>query len=177
MIYDSCTRCNRVSVDETPAFPTHKIERINYRIKFFQPAIVRPETIIFPYTSFFTKINFNSHFIAKKFRCCNYLASRIAAKAEAGKVLCSYEFIDALSNKSSLNLRSKGRQEFKNLNNQKEVFELAVDQKKLYHIDPVCRMLILDTRNAITHPVETGHYFCSSACFDVYHNHAKDSLN
>ena len=105
------------------------------------------------------------------------LASRIAAKAEAGKVLCSYEFIDALSNKSSLNLRSKGRQEFKNLNNQKEVFELAVDQKKIYHIDPVCRMLILDTRNAITHPVETGHYFCSSACFDVYHNHAKDSLN
>src|SRR5688572_26023762 len=47
------------------------------------------------------------------------LASRIAAKAEAGKVLCSHEFMNALSDKSVLNLISKGNQEFKNINNQK----------------------------------------------------------
>ena len=105
------------------------------------------------------------------------LASRIAARAEAGKVLCSHEFINALSDKSVVNLISKGSQEFKNINSQKEVFELGVDQKRSFHIDPVCRMLILDTQNAITHPSATGQYFCSSACLHMYNHHTKESSN
>ena len=105
------------------------------------------------------------------------LASRIAAKADAGKVLCSHEFINALSDKSVLNLISKGNQEFKNVNSTKEVFELGVEQKRSFHIDPVCRMLILDTQNAITHPSAAGQYFCSTSCLDMYHHHAQLNLN
>ena len=105
------------------------------------------------------------------------LASRIAAKADAGKVLCSHEFINALSDKSVHNLISKGSQEFKNINDPKEVFELCVVQERSYHIDPVCRMMILDTQHAFIHASSKGKFFCSSTCRDMYNHHAKVNPN
>lgn len=105
------------------------------------------------------------------------LTARIAAKANAGKILCSYEFINALTNKSGLNLISKGNQTFKNINLEKEVFELGLQEKKLSYIDPVCRMLILDTRHAIAHPAEPGQYFCCHACLHSYNHRTKANLN
>jgi adenylate cyclase len=96
------------------------------------------------------------------------LTSRIASKASAGSVWCSDEFVNALSDKSVFPLKSKGNQVFKNVSIEKEVFELCIEDRKSVYIDPVCRMLILDTNKAISHPTEDGKYFCSSECLGIY---------
>ena len=96
------------------------------------------------------------------------LTSRIASKATAGSVWCSDEFVNALSDKSVFPLTSKGNQVFKNVSIEKEVFELCIEDRKSVHIDPVCRMLILDTNNAISHPIQENKYLCSSECLAIY---------
>lgn len=98
------------------------------------------------------------------------LTSRIASKANAGIVWCSDEFVNALSNKSAFQLTSKGNQVFKNVSIEKEVFELCIEDRKSVYIDPVCRMLILDPINAISHPTKEGKYFCSSECLEIYNS-------
>jgi class 3 adenylate cyclase/YHS domain-containing protein len=96
------------------------------------------------------------------------LTSRIAAKAKAGTFLCSDEFVNALTDKSAFSLTSKGNHSFKNVNKEKEVFEIGIEIKNGFYIDPVCRMLILDPQNAIYHPHEDEIYFCSSQCLELY---------
>lgn len=96
------------------------------------------------------------------------LTSRIASKANAGSVWCSDEFVNALSDKSIFPLVSMGSQVFKNVSIEKEVFELCIENRESVYIDPVCRMLILDTNEAISHPTEHGKYFCSSECLGIY---------
>lgn len=96
------------------------------------------------------------------------LTSRIAAKANAGTYWCSGDFVNALSDKSMFTLTSKGGHLFKNISKEKEVFELSIEDRKVFYIDPVCRMLILDPKNAIPHPTEEGQYFCSSACREIF---------
>jgi class 3 adenylate cyclase len=105
------------------------------------------------------------------------LASRIAAKAKAGRFWCSDEFVNALSNKSAFSFSSKGKQNFKNVTTEKEVFELCTGDRKTVHIDPVCRMLILEPDHAIAHPAETGTHFCSSACLHIHDQRKELSLN
>jgi class 3 adenylate cyclase/YHS domain-containing protein len=92
------------------------------------------------------------------------LTSRIAAKANAGTFWCSEEYVNALSDQSEFTLKSKGNHLFKNISKEKEVFELSIENRKAFYIDPVCRMLILDSQNAIPHPTEGNIYFCSSEC-------------
>jgi adenylate cyclase len=104
------------------------------------------------------------------------LTSRIAAKARAGKLWCSDEFVNALSNKPQFSITSKGKQNFKNFNAEKEVFELGIGNRKIVHIDPVCRMLIQEPAQAIAHPTEPGTYFCSSACLHIHDHREKISL-
>jgi adenylate cyclase len=96
------------------------------------------------------------------------LTSRIAAKANAGTYWCSEEFVNALSNKSAFTLTSKGNHVFKNISKEKEVFELYIEDRMTFYIDPVCRMLIVDPKNAIPHPNEGDKYFCSSDCLKIY---------
>jgi len=96
------------------------------------------------------------------------LTSRIAAKANAGTYWCSEEFVNALSNKSAFPLTSKGNHIFKNISEEKEVFELCIEGRMSFYIDPVCRMLIVDPQKAILHPTETDKYFCSSDCLEIY---------
>ncbi|MGZ8557831.1 MAG: adenylate/guanylate cyclase domain-containing protein [Chitinophagaceae bacterium] len=96
------------------------------------------------------------------------LTSRIAAKANAGTFRCSEEYMNALSDKSLFKLTSKGNHFFKNISKEKEVFELCIEERKIFYIDPVCRMLILDPQNAIQHPNEGDQYFCSSDCLEIY---------
>lgn len=54
------------------------------------------------------------------------------------------------------------------MSEEKEVFELSTDRRKTGSIDPVCRMLILNTQNAIQHPEEEELYFCSTECLEKY---------
>jgi adenylate cyclase len=95
------------------------------------------------------------------------LAARIAAKAAAGTFYCSAEFIDSITDKSACIFQSQGNHPLKNINEEKELFELNIDKLKTNYIDPVCRMLILHTASAFRHPNEEI-YFCSSQCLNVY---------
>ena len=96
------------------------------------------------------------------------LASRIAAKAKAGTFLCSDEYVNALTDRSAFSLTSKGHHSFKNVDKEKEVFEVDIEIKNGFYIDPVCRMLILTHQHAICHPNENEIYFCSSQCLELY---------
>jgi len=102
------------------------------------------------------------------------LTSRIAAKANAGTFWCSEDYVNALSDKSMFTLTSKGKHVFKNISEKKEIFELYIEDRKTFYIDPVCRMLILDPTTAIPHPNEGDQYFCSSHCLEVYVTKSKD---
>lgn len=96
------------------------------------------------------------------------LASRIAAKAVAGTFWCSDEFVNSIADRSVCTFKSKGNHLFKNINGEKEVFELGTEKIKTNYIDPVCRMLILNTQNAVHHPEKDELYFCSSHCLELY---------
>ena len=96
------------------------------------------------------------------------LTSRIAAKANAGTFWCSKEYLNALSNKLACTMESKGNHFFKNISQEKEVFELSIERRNTFYIDPVCRMLILNAQNAISHPFAENHFFCSSNCLEIY---------
>ncbi|MCG7858664.1 adenylate/guanylate cyclase domain-containing protein [Flavihumibacter sediminis] len=98
------------------------------------------------------------------------LVARIAAKASPGTFWCSDDFIESIENKSVCNFLSKGNHKFKNIKEEKEVFEIRVDRPENITVDPVCRMVIVDHQNAIYYPHPTGHYFCSSQCLAIYRN-------
>lgn len=103
------------------------------------------------------------------------LTSRIAAKASAGTYWCSEEFASALSDKTLCTLTQKGNHFFKNINREREVFELCIEDRRVFHIDPVCRMMILEPKNAIPHPTNSNQYFCSSDCLEIYISGYQDS--
>jgi adenylate cyclase len=96
------------------------------------------------------------------------LVSRIAAKAAAGTFWCSEEFVQSITDQPACTFTSKGNYHFKNINNETEVFEVSSKTKQPNYIDPVCRMLILDTQKATPHPTENELYFCSGQCLRLY---------
>ena len=101
--------------------------------------------------------------------------SRIASKANAGTYWCSEEFMDALSDKSVFTIVSRGNHLFKNIKKEKEVFEICIEDRRAFYVDPVCRMLILDPKNAIPHPTAGDQYFCSAECLEIYITDYQDS--
>jgi len=101
-------------------------------------------------------------------------AARIAAKADAGSIWCSKEFIDAIKNKTSWQFEPKGTYEFKNIVEKKEIFEVVADKASFLVIDPVCRMLLVSENAAIAHPKQNGIFFCSEHCLDIYNAANKD---
>ena len=96
------------------------------------------------------------------------LTSRIAGKASPGTLWCSEDFVKALMNAEDSRFEAKGKHSFKNLPSETEVFELIIDHDETLYIDPVCRMLIRDKENALSHPENKDIYFCSEACLNVY---------
>ena len=97
------------------------------------------------------------------------LTARIASKANEGMFWCSEDFVNALTDKSLFALGSKGSYQFKNVSQPKEVFEIGLNNKKKFFVDPVCRMLILDAAKAIPHPNDSSIFFCSAHCHDIFH--------
>jgi len=97
------------------------------------------------------------------------LTARIAANANAETFCCSEEFINELTDKSKYKMLSKGAQYFKNISEGKEIFEVRIKREATFQIDSVCRMLLLNLKNAIKHPFEEK-YFCSSHCLHIYSN-------
>ncbi|MEH6763360.1 MAG: adenylate/guanylate cyclase domain-containing protein [Aequorivita antarctica] len=104
------------------------------------------------------------------------LTSRIAGKANPGTFWCSEEFIEALSDKSHVKLQSMGMHSFKNITGSMELYELGIENKNTVFIDSICRMLILDTKQALKHPTLENVYFCSFTCLDIYLKNQSTSL-
>ena len=96
------------------------------------------------------------------------LTSRIANKATPGNFLCSEEFVNALENKSACEFKSKGKCSFKNISEEREVFEMVIGEERTLYVDPVCRMLLSSEENATPHPTEEKLFFCSADCLDIY---------
>jgi len=96
------------------------------------------------------------------------LTSRIAAKANPGTFWCSEEYVNALTDKFVFTLESKGNHLFKNISEEKALFELSIENSNSFYTDAVCHMLILDVQNAFPHPQEENKYFCSSDCLEIY---------
>ncbi len=96
------------------------------------------------------------------------LTSRIASQATAGTFLCSEEFIHAMSDKSMYQFKSKGRYTFKNVTDEKEIFEITLEQPTHFYIDPICRMMINKNENAFSHPKRNNLLFCSQNCLNIY---------
>jgi class 3 adenylate cyclase/YHS domain-containing protein len=106
------------------------------------------------------------------------LASRITNQAAPGTFWCSHEYVRALSDASTFTFESKGKHSFKNISEEKEVFELITDHPKAFIIDPVCRMIIHDAANAVQHPEIPDLLFCSHHCMEIYRrNKEKQDVN
>jgi class 3 adenylate cyclase/YHS domain-containing protein len=96
------------------------------------------------------------------------LVSRIAAKAAPGTFWCSVDFVNAIKDRSVCTFITKGNHLFKNITEEKEVFELGIERIKTSYVDPVCRMVIVNVQNAVYDPREGGIYFCSPKCLEIY---------
>ena len=64
--------------------------------------------------------------------------------------------------------QSRGMFAFKNLSEEKEVFEVIAPKDGFLQVDPVCRMLILSEDKAIRHPEIPTLFFCSESCLRAY---------
>jgi len=96
------------------------------------------------------------------------LTSRIASKAPPGSFLCSKDFLDAVKDKKFYSFRSIGNYNFKNVSEESEVFEIALEKPESLYVDPVCRMLLTDPEKCISHPSQSDLYFCSSNCLEIF---------
>ena len=96
------------------------------------------------------------------------LTSRIAAKAPPGVFLCSKDFLNAVADKNSYSFRSVGTHNFKNVSEDSEVFEVAIERPESLFIDPVCRMLLTEPAKRISHPTQPDLFFCSTNCLEIF---------
>jgi adenylate cyclase len=96
------------------------------------------------------------------------LTSRMASKANAGTMVCSTDFIQALNNKEVLQFQSKGTYSFKNVREERELLEIVIDRPDVFQTDPVCRMLVNAEDKKYSHPIKSGIFFCSQNCLDIY---------
>lgn len=96
------------------------------------------------------------------------LTSRISKKASPGTFWCSCEFVQALGDKLLFNLTPLGKQRFKNITEEKDLFELSSTSRSSFYIDPVCQMLIVTRETAVKHAGSDELYFCSPECLEIH---------
>jgi adenylate cyclase len=96
------------------------------------------------------------------------LTSRIASHATGGTFLCSVDFINSLPAETVCKFQSKGKFSFKNVSEEKELFEIMTDDCGDFHIDPICRMIVKRDEGSLTHPKHSNVLFCSENCLDIY---------
>ncbi|MFL5740623.1 MAG: adenylate/guanylate cyclase domain-containing protein [Flavisolibacter sp.] len=96
------------------------------------------------------------------------LTSRMASKAASGSIVCSTDFIGALKNKDVLQFQSKGKYNFKNVSEEKELIELVIDRPDAFYTDPVCRMLVNTSISKYMHPHKSDIFFCSQGCLEEF---------
>ena len=96
------------------------------------------------------------------------LTSRIASQARAGTFLCTPDFYGAISDKTAHEFKSLGKFTFKNVADEKEIFEVLLQNPAHYNVDPVCRMIVNEEAKSFSDPNIAGLLFCSQSCLDVY---------
>jgi class 3 adenylate cyclase len=96
------------------------------------------------------------------------LTSRIASHAKPGSFLCSENFLSALPEKNAYSFKSMGKFKFKNLSEEKEVFEIITAKPDKLYVDPVCRMLLNAEDKHVSHPADANIFFCSDNCLEIY---------
>jgi len=96
------------------------------------------------------------------------LTSRIAAQARAGTFLCTPDFCNVISDNSISRFKSLGKYSFKNVAEEKELFEVVFENQTHYYVDPICRMIVNKEKLSFPHPTEPGILFCSQSCLDIY---------
>jgi adenylate cyclase len=108
------------------------------------------------------------------------LTARIAAKAKDGKILCSKDFIDALSNTEAFRYEYHGQVNFKNVLESKEIVELLpVERSKGRDKSscPVCQMQLDENEKSFHFSYEgTSFYFCSEECREIFEKHQMYNL-
>lgn len=99
------------------------------------------------------------------------LSARIAAQAKQGKILCSQDFVDSLSDTGSYNFISYGRFHFKNVLESK----LIVEMQTAAHFSatklqcPVCHMqLDIYSIGAKLVIDDASYNFCSEDCKELF---------
>jgi adenylate cyclase len=96
------------------------------------------------------------------------LTARIASHAKAGTFLCSVDFINSLPHDVVCTFISRGKFIFKNVSEEKELFEIITDGHDDFQIDPVCRMIVKREEGSLTHPTHSNVLFCSENCLHIY---------
>jgi adenylate cyclase len=96
------------------------------------------------------------------------LTSRMAAKAQPGTFLSSGDFLNAVEERDSYSFQSIGIHNFKNVTEEREVFEIAIEKPEALYVDPVCRMLLNDAEKRVSHPVRPDLFFCSTNCLEIF---------
>jgi adenylate cyclase len=96
------------------------------------------------------------------------VTSRIASQAKPGIFLCSDDFLNALKDRNACSFSSLGKYSFKNVNEEKEVFEIITARPNNLHVDPVCRMLLNAEEKHVSHPSKANIFFCSVNCLEIY---------
>lgn len=96
------------------------------------------------------------------------LTSRVASQASPGTLLCTQDFLEALIDKSIYKFASKGKYSFKNVTDEKEVFEVSLKKPEHFYVDPVCRMIVNKKIDYFPHPVKSEILFCSRNCLEIY---------
>jgi class 3 adenylate cyclase len=96
------------------------------------------------------------------------LTSRIASQAKPGIFLCSEDYLSSLADKKACSFNSLGKYNFKNVSEERELFEIIAGEPTNLHVDPVCRMLLNADEEHVSHPGNSNIFFCSVNCREIY---------
>jgi YHS domain-containing protein len=131
--------------------------------------------------SHFLEIHFGLHYgpvIESKGRLFGAVVnftSRILGSAGVNKIICSKEFIAALSHPERFRFVPQGESFFKNIQKKAELFEMLPiieNQLSKFHIDPICHMRLSLKENTIR-SIDKGneYFFCSETCKSLFKEH------
>ena len=99
------------------------------------------------------------------------LAARVAALAAGGEVLLTAAVRDAAGQLEGITLESRGEQRLRNVAAPVPVFAAALEGSEPAHrdVDPVCRMVVAEGREAGTIRHDDADYrFCSLRCIRLF---------
>ena len=108
------------------------------------------------------------------------MTARIAGSATQNKIFCSKEFIDALKCPEKLQLIPQGKNDFKNVLESSEIFEVLplIEKKtKEIYVDPVChiRLNAAESHISLTDG-DSEYFFCSEECKKIFQEHDVDIM-